>query len=133
MSGRKRAAAIIVRDGRVLMVHERSLRDGNREWWTLPGGGIDPGETPEDAVRREVLEEVGLVVKEARFLLDTPYPSGMTSVFAVTVADGEPQLGAHVGGPLPVGLDWVPLPEVSPDGPGVPIPPMIVALPLLEG
>lgn len=112
------------------MVHERSLRDGNREWWTLPGGGIDPGETAEDAVRREVLEEVGLVVKEARFLLDTPYPSGMTSVFAVTVADGEPQLGVHVGGPLPVGLDWVPLPEVRPDGPGLPIPPMIVALPV---
>jgi len=44
------------------------------------------------------------------------------------VADGEPELGAHVGGPLPVGLDWVPLPEVRPDGPGVPIPPMIVAL-----
>jgi len=119
-----------VRDGRVLMVHERSLRDGNREWWTLPGGGIDPGETAEDAVRREVLEEVGLVVKEARFLLDTPYPSGMTSIFAVTVADGEPRLGPHVGGPLPVGLDWVPLPGVRPNGPGLPIPPLIVALPM---
>jgi 8-oxo-dGTP diphosphatase len=112
------------------MVHERSERGGNREWWTLPGGGIDPGETPEDAVRREVLEEVGLVVKEARYLLDTPYPSGMTSIFAVTVADGEPRLGAYVDGPLPVGLDWVPLPEVRPGGPGVPIPPMIVALPV---
>lgn len=117
-----------MRDGRVLMVHERSLRDGNREWWTLPGGGIDPGESPEDAVRREVFEEVGLVVKEARYLLDTPYPSGMTSVFAVTVADGEPELGAHVGGPEPIGLDWVPLPDVRPNGTGVPIPPMIVAL-----
>lgn len=110
------------------MVHERSLRNGNREWWTLPGGGIDPGETPEDAVRREVFEEVGLVVKEARYLLDTPYPSGMTSIFAVTVADGEPELGPHLGGPEPIGLDWVPLPDVRPDGRGVPIPPMIVAL-----
>jgi len=70
------------------------------------------------------------VVKEARFLLDTPYPSGMTSIFAVTVADGEPRLGPHVGGPLPVGLDWVPLPGVRPNGPGLPIPPLIVALPM---
>ncbi|WP_082771781.1 NUDIX domain-containing protein [Actinoplanes sp. TFC3] len=131
MSGRKRAAAIIVRDRRVLMVHERSRRAGLREWWTLPGGGIDPGETAEDAVRREVLEEVGLVVKEARYLQDLPYPSGMTSVFVCTVADGEPELGPHVGGPEPVGLDWVPLPEVEPGLSGVvPIPPMIVALPL---
>src|SRR4051794_13815924 len=80
------------------MVHERSQRDGNREWWTLPGGGIDPGETPEDAVRRKVLEEVGLVVKEAHFVLDTPYPSGMTSVFAVTVADGSRSSGRTSAG-----------------------------------
>ncbi|GAA2578777.1 hypothetical protein GCM10010435_64270 [Winogradskya consettensis] len=131
MSGRKRAAAIIVRDRRVLMVHERSRREGLREWWTLPGGGIDPGETAEDAVRREVLEEVGLVVKEARYLQDVPYPSGMTSIFACTVGDGEPELGPHIDGPEPIGLQWVPLPDVQPSDSGLlPVPPMIVALPL---
>jgi len=110
-------------------LHERGRRDGGREWWTLPGGGIDPGETAEDAVRREVLEEVGLVVKEARYVQDLPYPSGMTSVFLCTVGDDEPQLGPHVSGPEPIGLDWVPVPEVRPGDQGlVPIPPMIVAL-----
>ena len=64
VSERKRAAAVIVRDGRVLMVHERSRRSGGGEWWTLPGGGLEPGETPEEAVRREVFEETGLVVRE---------------------------------------------------------------------
>lgn len=112
------------------MVHERSRRQGLREWWTLPGGGIDPGETPEDAVRREVLEEVGLVVKEARYLQDVPYPSGLTSLFVCTVGDGEPELGPHVDGPEPLGLEWVPLPDMKPsDATLMAIPPMIVALP----
>src|SRR5919112_6885856 len=71
---RKRAAAVIVRDGRVLMVHERSRLATGGEWWTLPGGGIAPDESPEQAVRREVLEETGLIVLDARPLLEMPYP-----------------------------------------------------------
>jgi 8-oxo-dGTP diphosphatase len=128
---RKRAAAVIVRDGRVLMVHERSRLASGGEWWTLPGGGIAPDESPEQAMRREVLEETGLIVLDARPLLEMPYPSGMTSVFSVTVADGEASLGLDAGdGPEPIGLDWVPLPEVDPASHAFPVPPMIVAVPV---
>jgi 8-oxo-dGTP diphosphatase len=128
---RKRAAAVIVRDGRVLMVHERSRLASGGEWWTLPGGGIAPDESPEQAMRREVLEETGLIVLDARPLLEMPYPSGMTSVFSVTVADGEASLGLDGGdGPEPIGLDWVPLPEVDPATHAFPVPPMIVAVPV---
>jgi 8-oxo-dGTP diphosphatase len=41
--------------------------------WVLPGGGIDPGEAPEQAVLREILEETGLTVKIDR-LVGRYYP-----------------------------------------------------------
>ncbi|WP_433792823.1 NUDIX domain-containing protein [Actinoplanes sp. CA-252034] len=134
MDERRRAAAVIVRDGRVLMVHERSRRSGGGEWWTLPGGGLRPGETAEEALRREVFEETGLVVGDARYVLEMPYPSGMTSVFAVTVADGEPRVGRDDGfGPEQLGVDWLPVPELPIETNGVPVPPLMVVLPTLDG
>jgi 8-oxo-dGTP pyrophosphatase MutT (NUDIX family) len=58
------AVAAVVHDaaGRVL-VQER--RDGN---YSLPAGAIEPGERPEDAVIREVLEETGLNVEPVELL-----------------------------------------------------------------
>ena len=37
-----------------------------RRYWTLPGGGTKSGETLEETVKREIHEEVGLIVTEAR-------------------------------------------------------------------
>jgi 8-oxo-dGTP diphosphatase len=38
--------------------------------WGFPGGGLEPGEAPDTAVRREVLEETGVKVEKARRLFD---------------------------------------------------------------
>lgn len=51
------AYALIVQDGSVLLSAWRS--PSGEVFWTLPGGGIELGETPEQACVREVLEETG--------------------------------------------------------------------------
>lgn len=54
---RIRAAALIIHQQRVLLI--RHEKDG-RAYWLLPGGGVQPGETMEQALRRELAEECGL-------------------------------------------------------------------------
>jgi 8-oxo-dGTP diphosphatase len=118
MTDRKRAAAVIIRDGLLLMVRERGTgpagRHDGQEYWTLPGGGIQPGETPERAVMREVAEETGLQPLTADFLYEVPHPAGWTACYRVRVAAGEPRLGSDdltCDCPRMTGLGWIPLPR----------------------
>lgn len=114
---RKRAAAVIIRNRQLLMVREKGIgstgRHNGREYWTLPGGGIQPGETSEQAAMREVAEETGLEPLTAGFLYDVPYPSGWTACYQVQVAPGEPRLGSDdnltCDCPRMIGLSWIPL------------------------
>lgn len=55
--------AAVFRDGELLMVRE--AMDGR---WTLPGGWADVGETPSQAIEREVQEEAGLTVRASRLV-----------------------------------------------------------------
>jgi ADP-ribose pyrophosphatase YjhB (NUDIX family) len=52
-------ALVLDPEGRALLVRFVNPETGE-QFWTTPGGGIDPGELLEDAIRRELREETGL-------------------------------------------------------------------------
>lgn len=62
------AAYAVVRSSRGVLMTELSVRTNAAGLWNLPGGGLDPGEDPADAVVREVHEETSQLVTEVRLL-----------------------------------------------------------------
>ena len=56
------------RNGQYLMLHRvKKHKDENKDKWIGIGGKFEPGESPEDCVRREVLEETGLELLDFRY------------------------------------------------------------------
>lgn len=64
-----RAGGIVVCDGKVLMIHR--IRN-DQEYYVFPGGGVDPGETVQQGIVREILEETNqnVVVEHILYHLD---------------------------------------------------------------
>lgn len=60
------AGAIFVRAGTVLLAHRTPTRAAYPGMWSLIGGHVEPGETPQTAVRRECQEEVGVHILDPR-------------------------------------------------------------------
>lgn len=64
-------AAIIIKDGRVFAT-QRGYGD-YKDWWEFPGGKIEPGETPEQALKREIREELDTEISVGDHLITVEY------------------------------------------------------------
>ena len=67
-------AAVIVRDRRVFAT-QRGYGEW-KDWWEFPGGKMEPGEGPEEALRREIWEELATEIRVGELLttVDYDYP-----------------------------------------------------------
>jgi 8-oxo-dGTP diphosphatase len=108
MAAVRAGGGVVVRDGRVLLVHRPHYGD-----WTLPKGKLDPGESWREGALREVEEETGLRCEIGEEVARTHYVDGQgrdkeVRYFRMTAA-GEPVPQNEVDE-----VRWVPL-EDAPD------------------
>nr|SBP00738.1 NUDIX hydrolase [Nonomuraea gerenzanensis] len=97
--------------GRLLLVQRG--RPPGQGLWSVPGGRLEPGESDEAGVRREVLEETGLHVVVGRLAgtVDRPGPGGVTYVIrdylaTVSTASSPASGGAPAAGDDAADVRW---------------------------
>ncbi len=93
----KVVAAIIVHENRIFATQRGygAFKDG----WEFPGGKIEPGETPQEALVREIREELKMEIRVKEFLetVEYDYPEFHLSMdcFLCQIQSGEPVLTEH--------------------------------------
>jgi len=118
------AAKGLARRGDAVLLTRLSALAVESGRWTLPGGGVDHGERPADALAREVLEETGLAAEVGALLgvhdahFTGTAPSGRNEdfhavnlIFSITVTDGQPQV-LESGGTTD-DVAWVEVADIS--------------------
>lgn len=91
------AAIITDASGRIFAT-QRGYGDW-KDWWEFPGGKIEPEETPEEALRREIHEELDIDIAVGRLLttVEYDYPAFHLSMqcYFCTLPGGTPHLLEH--------------------------------------
>jgi len=116
---RRRVVAYITCAGRLLIFRHVDHPDAGLQ---VPGGTLDPQETPEDGVLREAFEETGLSgLRLGQFLGTARWRHVKSWFFHLTVEEPVEETWRHIeadpsigGGPLLFELFWVPLDSVPP-------------------
>ncbi|MGI8405477.1 MAG: GNAT family N-acetyltransferase [Thermomicrobiales bacterium] len=88
----QRVRAIII-ESRSIALMERHRE--NRRYLVFPGGGMEAGETPHEALNREVLEETGLLIDVGPEVATVSFPDHVQRFYLVSVIGGE--FGAGTG------------------------------------
>jgi len=87
---KNRSTAIIIRNGKLLLIHRQKP---GRDYYTLPGGGVELEESFEQACIREVKEETGLDVLAQQLVSRYITLEKEENYYLTQVTEGEPVLG----------------------------------------
>ena len=85
---------IIIQNGKVLTMFRRKIKDGNtKEYYVIPGGGLEDGETLEQNVVRELKEEMNVDIKILGYLGQDDQTG--SNYFHCQITNGTPKLGGE--------------------------------------
>ena len=115
---RQAVRAIVIHDNKLLVMHRNKF---GQQYYTLVGGGVGLGESPQQALVREIYEETGIQVTNPRHVFEEHAgdPYGTQHIFLCDYAGGEPalhpnseeakinKLGANLYTPM-----WLPLADL---------------------
>ncbi|MDO5702754.1 MAG: 8-oxo-dGTP diphosphatase MutT [Lachnospiraceae bacterium] len=105
-----RVAAAVIRKGDEVFATQRGYGP-YKDWWEFPGGKIESGETPEDALVREIREELDMTVQTGSFIttVEYDYPEFHLSMdcYWCRISEGEPKLVEHEA------ARWLPLSDLD--------------------
>ena len=131
---RLRVSALCIRDGHVLLIEHKSFAPEDphlpQSYWILPGGVVERGETLDDALKREMIEETGLECSVGSLLfikeLLYPYPGvekqgsihhSVSLGFFCTITGGEMITGKDPEYPddqqVILKVSWLPLADID--------------------
>ena len=90
--------AAIIQEGNKIFATQRGYGD-YKDGWEFPGGKIEQGESPEDALVREIREELAIEVSIDRHVVDVSYDYPQFHLemgcFLCSITDGTPHLLEH--------------------------------------
>lgn len=112
---RQKAYALIIQEEKLLLVRYYYPRE--RAWyWNFPGGTAEPGESLEETVRRELMEECCVQIDVGPMLLREAFPGRdyIRHFFRCTITEGTPRVSDDPATNDSIGaIEWVPLAEPS--------------------
>jgi 8-oxo-dGTP diphosphatase len=89
---RETGRGLVIDNGRIILMER--WRDG-LHYFSVPGGGVESGETPEEAAVRELYEELGIRVSVDRKVYEMHTDEAIHHIFLCEYHGGEPRLQPH--------------------------------------